>query len=144
MVEFLEFTLRVWDRRGCEIASAEFLDRLLIAPGDPAAVEAGPGVPRVRLLSVERKDFDHVDITKDPGARSEAFAIAVRQGLLRAADWLALQSPAVFDQLRTAGRITDVFVRGWIDQEQFDLELPAEFLRACGVLGLCISICTND
>jgi hypothetical protein len=144
MIEWLEFSLRAWDRGGGEIAPAEFLARLLIVPGDPVTVAEGPGCPRVRLLSVARKDFDHVDITDDAGARSEAFAAAVREGLLRAADWLARQPPVLFEQLRKAGRGTDVFVGGWIDQDQFDLEVPAEFLRACGMLGLSISICTND
>jgi len=144
MVEWLEFSLRVWDRGGDEVASAEFLDRLLIAPGDAATVEEGPGCSRVRLLSVSQKDFDHIDITDDAGAQSVAFEAAVRQGLIRAAEWLARQPPALFEELRAAGRVTDVFVGGWIDQDQFDLDLPAEFLRACGVLGLTISICTND
>jgi hypothetical protein len=144
MVEWLEFSLRAWDRGGDEIAPAEFLDQLLIAPGDSATVAEGPGCPRVRLLSVALKDFDHVDITDDAGARCEAFAAAVRQGLIRAAGWLACQPPGLFEELRTTGRVTDIFVGGWIDQDQFDLDLPAEFLRACGVLGLSVSICTND
>jgi hypothetical protein len=37
-----------------------------------------------------------------------------------------------------------VFFGGWLDGEQFDLDLPAEFLLACGRAGLPISICTND
>jgi hypothetical protein len=144
MVEWLTFCLRVWDPRGRKIAAAEFLDRLLIAPGDPATVEDGPGVPRVRLLSVAQEDFTHVDITADAGARSEAFAAAVHDRLVRAAEWLARQPPAVFAELRAAGRVTDVFVGGWIEQDQFDLDLPPEFLRACGALGLTVSVCTND
>ncbi len=50
----------------------------------------------------------------------------------------------LFEELRTAGRVTEIFVGGWIDQDQFDLDLPTEFLQACGMLGLSISICTND
>jgi hypothetical protein len=142
MVEWLEFSLRAWDWRD-HIPPAEFLDRLSIAPGDPAVAD-GPGVPRVRLLSVFRDDFANVDVTADAGARSEAFDAAVREGLVRAAEWLAHQPPAVFEDLRKAGHKTDVFIGGWIDQDQFDLNLPPEFLRACGTLGLTISICTND
>lgn len=144
MMEWFEFSLRAWDPTGGKIAPSEFVARLLIAPGDPASVAEGPGCPRVRLLSVARKDFDHVDITDDVGARSEAFAAAIHQGLVRAADWLARQPPALFQELRATGRVTDIFVGGRIEQDQFDLDLPAEFLRACGVLGLSISICTND
>jgi hypothetical protein len=72
MVQWLDFSLRAWDLAGRHIPPAEFLDRLLIRPGDPASVEDGPGDPRVRLLSVAQDDFSGVDITADAGARSEA------------------------------------------------------------------------
>jgi hypothetical protein len=144
VVEWLEFSLRAWDRRGLPIRSAEFLDRLSLAPGDPVVVEDGPGVPRVRLLAVAVEDFAPVDTTDEAGAQSEALAAAVREGLVRAAEWLARQPPGAFEELRAAGRVTDVFVGGWVTQDQFDLELPPEFLRACGALGLTVSVCTND
>jgi len=67
MVEWLTFCLRAWDRRGRKIAPAELIDRLLISPDDPVAVEYGPGVPRVRLLSVAKEDFAEVDTTTDAG-----------------------------------------------------------------------------
>jgi hypothetical protein len=144
MVDWLEFCLRAWCPAGGKVAPAEFLERLRIAPGDPVAVDAGPGCPRVRLLFVAREHFDHIDVTADAGARSEAFAAAVHDGLLRAAAWLSRQPPAVFADLRAAGRATDVFVGGWIEQDQFDLDLPPEFLRACAALGLALRVCTND
>ncbi len=144
MVERLQFTLRVWDRRGQPIRPAEFLDRLSIAPGDPVTVEEGLGRPRVRLLSVGLGDFAHVDTTADAGARSEAFAAAVHDRLVRVAEWLARQPASVFQQLRAAGRVTDMFIGGWVTHDQFDIDLPPEFLRACASLGLTVSICTND
>jgi hypothetical protein len=144
VVEWLQFTLRAWDRRGHPIQPSEFLDRLAIAPGDSAVVEDGPGVPRVRLVAVAMDDFAHVDTSADAGAQSEAFAAAVHEGLVRAAGWLARQPVGVFEELRAAGRVTEVFVGGWITQDQFDLDLPPEFLRACGALGLTVSVCTND
>jgi hypothetical protein len=144
LLEWLEFTLRAWDRGGRPIRRAEFLERLAIAPGDPAAVQDGPGVPRVRLLAIAVEDFAHIDTSEDAGARSEAFAAAVRDGLIRAAGWLTRQSADVFAELRASGRVTDVFVGGWVTDDQFDLDLPPEFLAACGALGLSVSICTND
>lgn len=72
MVEWLSFSLRAWDRCGHPIRPDEFLDRLTIAEGDPAWVEDGPGAPRVRLLTVAKSDFAHVDLTADAGARSKA------------------------------------------------------------------------
>ncbi len=50
----------------------------------------------------------------------------------------------MFEELRASGSVTDVFVGGWVTQDQFDLELPPEFLRACGKLVLTVSVCTND
>jgi hypothetical protein len=143
-VESLEFVLRAWGRRGQVVRPPEFLDRLSIAPGDQVVAEEGPGVPRVRLLAVAMKDFAKVDTTVDAGARDEAFAAAVHDGLVRAAAWLARQPPGLFEELRAAGRIADMFIGGWMDQDQFDLDLPPEFPRACGALGLTVSICTND
>jgi hypothetical protein len=145
MVEWLQFSLRAWDPRGRPIRTSEFVARLSIAPGDPVVVEENrPGVPRVRLLAVGVEDFAHLDTSADAGARSEAFDAAVHDGLVRAAEWLTGQPAAVFEELRAAGRVTDVFVGGWVSQDQFDLDLPPQFLQACGALGLTISICTND
>lgn len=144
MVEWLSFSLRAWDRLGRPIRPDEFVGRLSFAPGDQAAVEDGPGNPLVRLLAVAVEDFDHVDTSADAGARSEAFAAALHDGLVQAAGWLTRQPAGVFEELRAAGRVTDVFVGGWVTQDQFDLDLPSEFLRACGALGLSVSVCTND
>jgi hypothetical protein len=144
MVEWLEFRLRTWDPSGRPIPDAEFLDRLVLAPDDPVTALNGPSNPHVSLLVVSRDDFAHVDTSADAGARSEAFVTAVTDGLIRAADWLARQPADVFESLRAAGRRTDVFVGGWVTQDQFDLDLPPTFLRACGALGLTLSICTND
>jgi hypothetical protein len=144
VVDWLSFSLRVWNRRGYPIRPADFLNQLTIAPGDPAIVEDGPGNLRIRLLEVTIEDFAHIDVQTDAGARSEAFTVGVRDGLLRAAEWLARQPTNVFADLRAAGWVTDLFIGGWVNQDQFDLDLPPEFLRSCGVLGLTVSICTND
>ncbi len=144
MVEWLQFSLCAWDRRGQRIEPAEFIDRLSIVAGDPAVVLAGPGSARIQFLAVALDDFAHIDRSADAGAQTEAFAAAVRDGLIRAAAWLARQSAGVFEELRAAGRMTDIFVGGWMTDDQFDLDLPPEFLAACGALGLTISICTND
>jgi hypothetical protein len=144
MVEWLQFTLRAWDRRGERNVAAKLLDGVKIAPGDPAVVEDGPGGPRIRLFNVSMEDFAHVDTTKDASAQSEAFAAAIHDGLIRAAQWLGRQPVEVFEGLRAAGWVTDIFVGSWMTDDQFDLDLPPEFLRACGALGLTVTVCTND
>jgi hypothetical protein len=48
-------------------------------------------------------------------------------------------------QKRSAdGYTTDVFIGAWIDSDQIDLNLPPEFSRECGRLGLPVSLITND
>src|SRR5690242_2636597 len=112
MVEWLEYSLRAWDRSGRPITPPEFVDRLSIVPDDGVLVEGRPGRPRIKLLAVAVEDFTHVDTSADAGARSEAFAAAVHDGLVRVAGWLARQPAGVFEELRAAGRTTDVFVGG--------------------------------
>jgi hypothetical protein len=143
VLESVNVTLRTWDRRGGTIQPSEFLERLSFDQGYPL-VEEGAGCPRVQLLALSEEDFAGVDTTEDAGAQSEAFSAAIRDGLIRAADWLTSQPQDVFEKLRASGRITDVFIGGWISDDQFDLDVPPEFLRACGDLGLTVSICTND
>src|SRR5262249_20333893 len=96
----------------------------------PVVVENGPGGRRVRLLAVAVEDFAHVDTEIDAGARAGAFAAAVRDGVVRAAPWLARQPASVFEELRSAGRGTEVFVGGWVTDDQFDLDVRPEFLWA--------------
>ena len=102
------------------------------------------GIPRIRLLNIAREDLAPIDTSNDAGAQSVAFEEAVRDGLLKAANWLNKQPVSVFEDLRKAGCITDIFAGGWIDQDQFDLDIPPEFRPASGRLGLVLSIYTND
>jgi hypothetical protein len=52
--------------------------------------------------------------------------------------------PGAFDRWRGQGRKADIFIGGWLANEQFDLGLPAAFLLARGRADLPIRICTND
>jgi hypothetical protein len=74
----------------------------------------------------------------------EEFAARLRDGFLGAAERLGSLPPGAFEEWRALGRRADIFVGGWLDDQQFDLDLPSEFLLACGRLGLVVSICTNE
>jgi hypothetical protein len=137
-LETITVTLRAWHPEGKRISPSAFLDKLIFAPGDTAKQGKGPGVPRVELLSLTAGDFS---LAEEP---SEAFAGALRDGFILAAKWLRKQSSAVFRELRKAGLVTDVFIGAWIDMDQIDLDLPPEFLKACGKHGLKVSLITND
>ena len=81
---------------------------------------------------------------QEPGEPHELFAERIGQGFRRAAEWLSSRPVEIFDRWRSLGQKMDVFIGGWLNDQQFDLDLPAEFLLACGRAGLPIQICTND
>jgi hypothetical protein len=56
VVEWLQSTLRAWDRLGHTVWPAELLDRLVIRPGDPEIIEDRPSFPRVRLFATSMED----------------------------------------------------------------------------------------
>lgn len=92
----------------------------------------------VELFSVHMSEFECAD---EP---TEAFADSVAQGFGKAAEWLNARPAGAFEVWRRLGRKSDVFIRGWLLNEQFDLAIPPSFLLACGRLDLPIKICTND
>jgi hypothetical protein len=141
-MEYLRFRLHAWDRSNTPIPHTDFIGRLQIGPTDPVKVVPEPRFINslVQLLLVQRADFNGVA----DHARSEAFAAGVRGGLARAAAWLDRQPTEPFEELRSAGRVTELLVDGWIYENSFELNLQPEFLRACSRLGLAISISTND
>jgi hypothetical protein len=92
----------------------------------------------IELFAVDMADL----LTYDEP--SEEFAARVERGFLSAAAWLGSRPPGAFDRWRGQGRKADIFIGGWLLNEQFDIVLPAPFLMACGRAGLPIHICTND
>jgi hypothetical protein len=92
----------------------------------------------VQLFSVRMDEVKHAE---EP---SEAFAERVRQGFDRGTRLLASCKKGGIDQWISLGKSADVFIGGWLANEQFDLDIPVSFLAQCARLGLSISICTND
>ncbi len=140
-VAWLTVDLRVWHSDGEQVPDRAFLGKLKpvarIAVKKHRSREAWESA-RVTLVSVQADKFD----TKDEP--SEAFAAAVRKKLLNAAKWLDGQPSALFAGLLDAGYEADVFIESWIDQDQFEVELPPKFIAACGRVGLGVSLLTND
>jgi len=90
------------------------------------------------LFSVSMNDVKEAD---EPG---EAFAERVQLGFDHATSVLAECSAEGLQRWRAGGKEADVFIGGWLANEQLDMKLPAVFLAQCARLGLSISICTND
>jgi hypothetical protein len=109
------------------------LDPLRLSPSDSAWRAA-----LVELFAVAMSDVT------DAPEPSEAFAERVQQGFDQAAAVLAECKREGLDEWRGSGKEADVFIGGWLANEQLDLKLPAAFLAQCTRLGLSISICTND
>ena len=114
---------------------------LALAPADGFRSQPGTEEGQASLIYfVDEELAGHTDADEP----SESFASAVERGLLRAAAWLRSRRADAFQECRRRGWQLDVFVGSWIDQDQFDLDLPAPFLLACGEAELGISIVTND
>jgi hypothetical protein len=107
------------------------------------AAFASPSGPAWQSANIELFSVDMADLRAfdEP---SEEFAARVERGFLNAAEWVDSRPPGAFDRWRSQGRKADVFIGGWPSNEQFDIELPAPSLMACGRAGLPIHICTND
>jgi hypothetical protein len=137
--EWVRVSLRAWapDRS----VGTEFLELLRFRPEDGLKVELGdePG-EACRVYLVDEEAATHADAVEP----AEAFAGAIKSALLAGAEWMRSRPEGVFTACRARGINTDVFIGSWIDQDQFDLGLPASFLLACGQAGLGITIVTND
>ena len=126
---------------GARTTGNALFELLALAPADGFEVSPSDSAwkaARIVLVEVQAEDV------KDTEEPSETFSARIREGLLRAAEWLNSRPAGAFDRCRAEGFKLDVFFGGWLDGEQFDLDMPAEFLLACGRAGLPISICTND
>lgn len=74
----------------------------------------------------------------------EQLGTFINTKLIEASYWLNDIDKSVFDILRNDNIQIQIIVSAWINEDQFDLELPSEFLLACGNQGLSIIVVTND
>ena len=138
-LETIRICLRLW--ADGKITGANLLDNLGLAPDDEWQTVAGTVESQAALIYFVDEDITPYRNLPEP---YEALSSTIERQLLRAAEWLLSREPDVFERSRKTGLRMDVFVGGWIDQDQFDLSLPASFLFACGRAGLPIEIVTND
>jgi len=139
-LEWIRISLRGW--KPDAIVGRELFDLLNITPQEHLEIREGTDVGEASAITlVDAQIAPPTSPTDEP---SEIFAETVRQGLERAARWIATRPEGAFDRCRNSGMNLDIFIGGWIDQDQMDLSLPPAFLHACGTAGLEISIITND
>ena len=138
-LETLQICLRAWAYG--KITGANFFTMLGHTSDDEWQAVAGEIPSQTALIYFVD---DQIFTYRDSPEPWELFNAEIEQRLLRAAAWLDSRGADVFERCRAAGLTTDVFIGGWIDQDQLDLHLPAPFLLACGRAGLSIDITTND
>ena len=138
-VETIQICLRAWAEG--EITGVNFFNLLGLTPDDGWEGVAGTHISQAALIYFVDEGIASHQGSPEP---SESLSSKIERQLLEAAEWLLSRGAGVFDRCRESGLRTDVFVGGWIDQDQFDLRLPAPFLLACGRAGLSIEVITND
>jgi hypothetical protein len=137
--EWIQVSLRGW-ASGRSVAG-DFFGLLGLEASDGFRTEAGAEPGRSSLVYFVDEEMAAHSSEVEP---SDSFAKAVDAALLRAARWLGSRPPEALESCRARGINLDVFVGSWIDQDQFDLDLPFQFLLECGRAGLGITIVTND
>ena len=116
--------------------------RLLVLSSD-SSLRLSPSTSAWQWALVELFSVAMSDV-KDAAEPCEAFAKRVQQGFNHAAFALSHCRRDGLDEWRQSGKEADVFIGGWLANEQLDLKLPSDFLAQCARLGLSISMCTND
>lgn len=132
---------------GRSVTTAEFITPLAIQTGEVEALRAdeGPWASGLVYFAVIRySDFDHVDKAGDAGAQSEAFFSGVVEAFQAVARFLDQRPVDVFSKMRANGLSIRIFVEVRMNQDQMELELPSEFLAACGRHGLGFNVISND
>lgn len=133
------------DGRG--VTSGEFLDPLNIQPDEVEATRAD-GVAwasgMVDFEVVRMSAFADVDGSIDAGAPTEAFYAGVIEAFRAAGRFLDRRSPEVTAHMRAGGLSLRLFVDVRMDQDQMEVELPPEFLSACGRHDLSVYVISND
>jgi hypothetical protein len=132
---------------GRGIATDEFLTPLNIQPGEVEAARADGGEwasGMVYLSVVRLSAFADIDDSIDAGAPTEAFFAGLVEAFRAAGRFLDRRPPEVLAALRAVGLSLRLFVDVRMDDDQMDLELPPEFLAACGRHALTVYIISND
>lgn len=137
--EWIRVSLRAW--APAAVVGDGMADLLQLDAADGFRSEPGSQPGQASLIYFVDEEAKAYAAAAEP---SEAFAEAIETGLLKAAQWLATRPHGSLEACRARGYRLEVFVGSWIDQDQFDLDLPAVFLQACGGAELDITIVTND
>lgn len=139
MIHHLTISLRGWHPAGDSLPAARFLELLAITNPDRQVVGLGQPWQAARIILCDL-DFAAFRGETEP---SEAFSSALSDSLLASCPLLSSIPSASVQRCLDAGLRTDCFAELWMDNNQFDLGLPAEFLGELARLRLPLSILSN-
>jgi hypothetical protein len=118
-----------------------FFEQIDVQPRDGFKTLPSDSPWKAALITLVEVAIDDCLNAQEP---HDEFAARIDAGLKRAAQWLMDGREQLLERWRAGGQKADIFVSGWLEEDQFDLVFRPEFLLACGRLGLQITICTND
>jgi len=93
---------------------------------------------QITLFKIELSKF------KDEEEPSESFSEEVKKELNTSAQWLDSIANQIFKDFLETDLNIKIIISSWIDSDQFDLDIPSSFIKACSEKELSLSIITND
>jgi hypothetical protein len=138
-LESIDVSLRAW--RPDLPPSREVFEMLGITDDEAWRCELHDGPGTAALVSLARDSSEEHSEAANPQHEVQR---AITSALRSAGDWIRARPSGAFQRCRDVGYRVDVVMTGWINEDQFDLDLPNTFLASCAEAGLDIRIVTND
>jgi hypothetical protein len=139
MISQFELSFRAWYPDGRSISGEQLVSALGVDASAFSVLGSGQQWEAARIV-----DLEHSLETHEADEPHEVFATAIHDSFIRFGKWLSRLSSDSCDVLRSKGIILDVFVNLLIDQNQFDIEFPSEFISEIGRMQLSLKIVSND
>ncbi|VTS07676.1 hypothetical protein [Tuwongella immobilis] len=140
MLHQIQGSLRAWHPNGEGLDPKDFVSLLEVDSQGIPVVGSGQPWQAVRLVLC--------DIGRDASSQhkepSEQFFSQLREMLIDASRWLSKIPKDAFVTVQERGFIVDFFIEMWIDQDQFEFDVPAEFALELGRLRITLKMLSND
>jgi len=140
MLHQLQGSLRAWHPSGEALDPKDFVSLLGVDMQGVPVIGSGEPWQAVRLVLCDIR-LDAFSQHKEP---SEQFFSHVRTTLIDASKWLSKIKQDAFVTTQQRGFVVDFFVEIWLDQDQFEFELPSEFALELGRLKIALKMISND
>jgi hypothetical protein len=140
MISWTRVSLRAWHPSGDPFSGQELVKALAADAARLVVAGSGQKWETARIVGCELS----LEAYKETEEPSEAYSKALHESLITFSKWLSTLSPSSIQILRSKGMNLDVFIDFWMDQNQCELELPAELIAEVARLRLPINMISND